>query len=90
MELQDLVLEMDKTNDFLNKIGGTRYEFYSEITGICKNYREFIRAVKREFVDPLAVINAIVSFLSDGGAEAIYQFDNEIFTLEFSIRQRSI
>lgn len=86
MKLQDLVLQMDKTNDFINQIGGKKYEFVSDITGVCKNYREFIRATRKEFVDQLAVINAEVTALGEGKFEAFYPFDNKVLSLEFDIR----
>ena len=88
MDLQDFIIEMEKVNRFLNAVGEVGFQFYSDITGACKNHREFVRAVYREFVDPLAVINAHVSLDNgDKNFTAYYEFDGAPSEFDFVIRK---
>ena len=82
--LNDLIHEMEQANGFLKTIGKAPYYFSSEITGRCKTYREFLMALKREFSDYMAVLNAIVKE-QDGidCFKAEYFFDNEYIEFEF-------
>lgn len=86
--LNDLIFEMEQANGFLKTIGKTPYYFKSEITGKCKTYREFLLALKREFVDYKAVLNAEVKEQNGINCfKAEYFFDDEYIEFECYISQ---
>ena len=85
MKVIDLVKSMQKANDFHYIMGGHLYYVYSEETGTCHTYNDFIKAVKREFVNPMVVLNAEVTILKKGVFEGIYTFENELNTFKFFI-----
>lgn len=88
MSLQELVLNLETTNNFLKNIGVKGYDFYSEITGTCTTYREFIDKVYEEFNIPCLVLGAEVSKIKKGLFKAVYRFDSRPTEFEFEIIER--
>ena len=88
MTLQQFVLNLETTNEFLKSIGVKGYDFYSEETGTCTSHREFIDKVYEEFNIPCLVLGAEVIKTGKGSFEATYHFDKKPTKFEFEIIER--
>ncbi len=89
--LQDLILSLEEMNRFLQMVEGDdrHYAFYvPDMCFGCTDYAHFIKWVKEEFNDVLAVINAkIIKGDCRRHFKAIYEFDNTIIEMPFYISQ---